>query len=225
MELAGPMGDLAFVWGVAPWYGEMREPPKGMWERRERMGRSALGCGNVWGLLARMGGARIWKSPGCMGAGKPAGCERHGGRIWSLWALTFFDANQGAPTGYGNGGPPEYMGSRMTWPPGRDLRTCGFLATSGGAAGVWGPSGTVASRGQGCCRFRSKPERFRPAPYIPLNDAKPCRRKDSTPRRACASGPVTSDTLIVREWGYAWIWNRAQAILASKSKKRKKKFF
>ena len=24
------------------------------------------------------------------------------------------------------------------------------------------PSGTVAPRGQGCCRFRSKPERFRP---------------------------------------------------------------
>ena len=126
------MGSCAMVWRDAG-------AAEGVWERRERMGRSALGCGNVWGLLARMGGARIWKSPGCMGAGKPAGCERHGGRIWSLWALTFFDANQGAPTGYGNGGPPEYMGSRMTWPPGRDLRTCGFLATSGGAAGVWGP--------------------------------------------------------------------------------------
>ncbi len=71
----------------------------------------------------------------------------------------------------------------------------------------------------------SGPSRSGFAPYIPLNGAKPRRRKDSTPRRACASGPATSDTLIVREWGYAWIWSRAQVALASKSKKRKKKFF
>ena len=58
-------------------------------------------------------------------------------------------------------------------------------------------------------------------PCIPLNNAKPCR-KNPTPRLACASGPATSDTLIVREWGHAWVWIRAQAALVAQNKKKKK---
>ena len=87
------------------------------------------------------------------------------------------------------------------------------------------PSGTVAPRGQGSLPFPVQAgDGFTAAPCIPPNDAKPCRRKDPTPRRACASGPVTSNTLIVREWGHAWVWIRAQATLASKSKKEKRNF-
>ena len=57
------------------------------------------------------------------GSRKHVGYERHGIRVWCLRTLSFFDANQMAPTAHGNGGPPEYMGSRMTWLSERDLRT------------------------------------------------------------------------------------------------------
>ena len=52
--------------------------------------------------------------------------------------LTFFDANQMAPTAYGSGGPPECMGSRMTWPSERDLRTLCIFGNIKETAPIYG---------------------------------------------------------------------------------------